>query len=350
MKRPVRLGIIGTGSMANVHAEAFRQIPDCQLVAALDVQAERVEKFAQVHMIPAAFTDAWAFFRNRDIDAVSIVAPDAFHAPLTLQALAAGKAVLCEKPLALNYSDASRMVRAARRRGLTNMVNFSYRNWPAIQAVAKLVHQGKLGDLRHVEASYLQAWLVSKAWGDWKTSDLWLWRLSQAHGSMGVLGDVGVHILDFVTFPAGPVRALSCRLKSFPKAPGNRIGAYHLDANDSAVMHLEFANGALGVVHTTRWCGGHANRLYLKIAGTRGTVEIDSDRTTSGYRISSGKDVHSGVWKEVSVAPVPKIYERFIKAVRTGKPGEPDFARGAEIQKLIDRCFESDKAGRTLKV
>ena len=119
--------------------------------------------------------------------------PDPYHAPLTLQALKAGKHVMCEKPLALNHRDAQRMLAAAVKAKRIHMVNLSYRNWSALQAVAKLVHGGGLGEIRHVEASYLQSWLVGNHWGDWRTSPTWLWRLSQKHGSQGVLGDIGVH-------------------------------------------------------------------------------------------------------------------------------------------------------------
>ncbi|WP_198529825.1 Gfo/Idh/MocA family protein [Geminisphaera colitermitum] len=343
--RIVRVAIIGTGRMANTHAKNFNAIKGCKLVAAADVDRARVEKFCAEHGIPAAgaYTDVTQMLASAGIDAVSIVTPDGFHAPLSIQCLRAGKHVLCEKPLALNYAEARTMVNAARKAGTINMVNLSYRNWPCIQAVHDLVRAGKLGELRHVEASYLQAWLASKVWGDWRTTPAWLWRLSSKHGSKGVLGDVGVHIVDFATFPAGPVANVYCKLKAFKKAPRNRIGEYTLDANDSAVMTVEFANGALGTIHTTRWSGGHANRLYLKISGTLGSIEIDSERTTTGYRICTGSDFDKAQWKDVTVKATPSNYQRFITSIRTGKQDQPDFERGAEVQKVLDACFQSDE-------
>jgi predicted dehydrogenase len=349
-KKTIRLAVLGTGGMANVHAERFNAIAGCKVVAAADVDLARASAFAEKHQIPSAFAGAKDLLKKADFDAVTIVTPDAFHAPLALECLKAGKHVLCEKPLALNYPDAKRMVAAARKSGAINMVNFSYRDWPAIQAVAAIIQKGEIGEVRHVEASYLQAWLASKIWGDWRTTPAWLWRLSSQHGSKGVLGDVGVHIVDFATFPVGPITSVFCRLKAFDKAPGNRIGEYTLDANDSAVLNVEFQNGALGTIHTTRWCGGHANRLFLKVAGTRGTVEIDSDRTTAGYRICAGKDLDKALWRDVAVTDVPNNYQRFIKAIRTGKQDQPDFARGAEIQKVLDACLVSDAEKRPVKV
>jgi len=349
-KAPIRLAILGTGGMANVHAERFAAIKNCRLVAAADVDLARAEEFAKKHKIPQAFQGSDALLAGAEFDAVSIVAPDPFHTPLALQCLKAGKHVLCEKPLALNAADANKMVVAARKAGVIAMVNFSYRDWPAIQAVTKLVQKGALGEIRHVEASYLQAWLVSKIWGDWRTTPAWLWRLSTKHGSRGALGDVGVHIVDFASFPVGPISSVYCRLKTFAKAPRNRVGKYLLDANDSAVLNVEFENGAIGTIHTTRWCGGHANRLFLKIAGTKGTVEIDSDRTTTGYRICSGANLDKGIWKDVEAPKTLNNYQRFIRAIQSGTPDQPDFACGAAAQKVLDACLLSDAEQRPVKV
>ncbi|MFV0337276.1 MAG: Gfo/Idh/MocA family protein [Chthoniobacterales bacterium] len=348
--KTIRIAIIGTGSMANVHVENFRSLRGCKLVAAVDLDLKRVRAFTEKHQIPAAFTDVKDLLRDVEFDAVSIVTPDASHAPLALQCLKAGKHVLCEKPLALNFPDARRMVAAAHKAKVINMVNFTYRNWPALHAIQKLVQDDDLGEIRHVDASYLQAWLVSKAWGDWRKEPNWLWRLSTKHGSKGVLGDVGVHILDFATFPVGAIKSIFCRLKAFPKAPKNRIGEYSLDANDSAVLNVEFANGALGSIHTTRWSGGHGNRLFLKISGTKGSVEFDSDHSVDQYKICTGKDIDKGLWKVKKARAVPTIFQQFVRSIQTGKQLQPDFARGAEIQKLLDLSFASDAKKQSVSV
>ena len=346
----VRLAILGTGGMANHHALQYRQIRGCEMVAAADVDPERVKAFCEKHEIRQAFSSVDDLLAGAEFDAVVVVTPDAFHAPLSIRCLEAGKHVLCEKPLALNHAEAKKMVAAADRAGRINMVNFSYRNWPAIHGIAKVIESGRLGDLRHVEASYLQTWLSSTVWGDWRSSPNWLWRLSTRHGSQGVLGDIGVHILDFATYPAGRIAEVYCKLKAFPKAPGNRIGAFRLDANDSAVMTVVFANGALGTIHTTRWASGHPNRLYLKISGTKGTVEFDSEKSIDSYRICAGRDLAKTIWKEVKAPRVLTNYQRFIRAVQTGEQVQPDFARGAEVQRLLDAGFESDRTGRPVRI
>jgi predicted dehydrogenase len=165
-----------------------------------------------------------------------------------------------------------------------------------------------------------------------------------------VLGDVGVHILDFASLPVRPIRRIQARLKTLTNIKGKRMGEYPLDANDSALMQVENANGALGVIHTTRWAIGHANSLYLRVHGTKGALRLDLDKSFNELEICLGKDIHKANWKTIKTSQTPSIYERFITAIQTGKQGEPDFARGAEIQKALDACFESDRLGKAVKI
>ncbi len=139
-------------------------------------------------------------------DAAVNSTPDGAHKATSLQLIAAGKPVFCEKPLAVNHADALEMTEAAESAGLVNMVNLTYRNAHAIQMARRMVEEGRIGTIRHFEASYLQSWLTSPHWGDWRTDERWLWRLSSAHGSKGVLGDIGIHILDFRLLRHDPQR------------------------------------------------------------------------------------------------------------------------------------------------
>ncbi len=339
--------------MANRHAEVFSTIADVELVAACDIDRSRAEAYAERHKIAKVFTRSADLLKEGGVDAVSVVTPDRFHAPLSIEALEAGKHVLCEKPLATSHADARRMVKAAQKAGTINMVNFSYRDSSAIHRAREWVQAGELGRIYHVEARYLQSWLTGQDWGDWRVEPAWLWRLSTAHGSKGVLGDIGVHILDFATYPVGPVRQLQARLKNFTeKAPGDRVDDYVLDANDSAFITLEFANGALGSVLTTRCATGHKNSVSLNIHGEKGALRIDLDDSfeiIERLRLDpqSGKSLP---WERLYTGRTPNIYERFAEAIRSGKPGEPDFARGAEIQALLDACETSEAEGRAVDI
>jgi predicted dehydrogenase len=344
-EKPVRLLIVGTGGMARHHAERFGAMPGVSLVAGIDTNADRLRAFNDTHGIPHGFASVDEALAWGEFDAVTNVTPDAVHHATTMPFLAARKHVLCEKPLAANYRDAREMADAAALAGVVNMVNLTYRNVAAVNEAARLVADGAIGEVRHFEASYLQSWLTQPAWGEWSTSDTWLWRLSKAHGSMGVLGDVGVHILDFATFAAGLVPTnVSCRLATFDKAPGGQIGNYVLDANDSAVMHLRLVNGATGVVHASRFASGHLNDLALKIYGTKGGLEVLGNNEKSILRGSLYEDMLSGTWRDLPAPPVPTNYQRFIAAVRAGTPVLPDFARGAALQRVLDQAVASDEA------
>ncbi|MDD5348586.1 MAG: Gfo/Idh/MocA family oxidoreductase [Chthoniobacteraceae bacterium] len=346
----IKLAIIGTGGMANTHADNFSQLRGCKIVAACDVDQKRVQEFAAKHKIPHTFTTVEDLLQWGRFDAASNVTPDPFHAPISLALLAGGKHVLCEKPLAVCYSDAAEMVRAARKAGVINMVNFSYRNHSAIHKAHALVSKGVLGRLLHVEATYFQSWLSQNGWGDWHTNPAWLWRLSTAHGSKGVLGDVGVHLLDFASYPAGDIASVYCRLKTFPKAPGGKIGEYRLDANDSAVITAEFTNGALGSLRTTRWATGHHNSITLALYGEEGALKIDLDRSGSELELCRVKQRKLGAWATVKCAKTPSMYQRFLTGIRTEVQDQPDFARGAAIQKALDACEQSHRESRTISL
>jgi len=347
----MRLLVVGTGGMANSHAQHFAAIEGVELVGAVDVDPSRARAFAEQHGIANVFTSlddaiAWDGF-----DAATNVTPDRAHHPTTLALLAAGKHVMCEKPLAENYAKADEMARAAEASGLVTMVNLTYRNVAPLQKARAMVLAGEIGHVRHVEASYLQSWLVSKAWGNWATESQWLWRLSTKHGSNGVLGDVGIHILDFAGYgAASDVEHIFARLKAFDKAPDNRIGEYDLDANDSFTMTVDFANGALGVIHASRWATGHLNELRLRMHGDRGALEVI--HSTEGSRLQGclGEDVEKAVWREIDAGTVPTNYQRFAAAVAARQQVEPGFRHAADLQKVLDLAIETEKERRELKV
>lgn len=340
----MRLLILGTGWMAQEHARRFSAIEGVDIVAAVDVDPARVGEFADGFNIPNRFTSLEAALEWGAFDAVANVTPDRIHHATTMALIAAGKPVLCEKPLAENFGKAIEMAQAAEAAGIVNMVNLTYRSVAALQKARQMVQAGEIGTVRHVEASYLQSWLVSKFWGDWRSDPKWLWRLSRGHGSNGVLGDVGIHILDFASYGAAlHIDHVFCRLRTFDKAPGSHIGEYGLDANDSFAMTLDFSNGAFGVVHASRWATGHLNELRLRIYGDRGGIEVVYNLDGSHLKACVGANVDDAIWEELDAGAVPSNYQRFADAVRTGVQGEPSFRHAAELQKVLDLAVVSDE-------
>ncbi len=337
-----RLLLLGTGGIAGQHMEEFGQLSECRIVACADALPGRAAAYAEKNGIAQAFDGLDAALAWGEFDAAINATPDGVHKDTTLQLIAAGKHVFCEKPLAPNHADALEMTEAAERAGLVNMVNLTYRNSPALQLARQMVEAGELGDLRHVEASYRQSWLVGKAWGDWRAMDQWLWRLSSEHGSTGVLGDVGIHILDFATYGAADdIASLNAELVTFPKAEGDRIGKYRLDANDSMAMTARFGSGALATILATRYATGHLNDLELKLHGTKGALWVETNGKTSSLKGCFGKDIDDAVWRDIALKETRRNARRFIDALTSGINGDPSFRRAADMQKLIDAAFVS---------
>ncbi|MFD2238576.1 Gfo/Idh/MocA family protein [Aureimonas populi] len=349
MSREQRLLILGTGAIAARHAEHFAVLPGIRLVAAADNVHDRAASFAATHRIEHAFGSLDEALEWGAFDAAVNSTPDGVHKATSLKLIAAGKSVFCEKPLAVNHADAMEMTLAAEAAGVINMVNLTYRNAHAIQMARRMVEAGEIGPIRHVEASYLQSWLTARTWGDWRTDERWLWRLSSAHGSRGVLGDIGIHILDFVTFGTGlDIASLQARMKTFEKADGGALGPYRLDVNDSVAMTVEMSNGALGVVHMTRYATGNLNDLNLAVYGEKGALRIWANHAASRLEICAGADIETARWKPVDCPQTPRNEERFALALLSDINGQPDFRHAANIQKLLDLCFVSDEEGRRL--
>jgi len=339
----IKLAILGTGWWAGVHADEYAKDPRTSVVAVCGTSQNKAQAFATERGIPRAYGDFETLLADGGIDAVAVVTPDKTHCKYSIRALEAGLHVLCEKPLAYTLEEAKRMATAATKSGRVNMVNFSYRKSAALARAVKMVKKGELGHIYHAEARYLQNWLLAKDQGDWRTERKWLWRLSTAHGSKGALGDIGVHILDFATLPLGPVKSIHCRMKTFDKAPGNRIGEYALDANDSALMDMEFESGTLCNIAVTRLANGRPNKVTLAIYGEKASINIDLDESWDVLEVAKlsaeGKQLP---WERIECPPEPSIYQSFINGIENGTKPQPDFARGLEIQKLLDACEHSE--------
>lgn len=340
----VRLAIIGTGSMANTHAAEFAKIEGCEVVACSDIVPGRARAFADKHGIASAYENNEEMLDKETVDAIDVVTTDEQHKPPVLMVCERGLHVMCEKPLSLTLDNANDMVAAAKAKGLLTAVNFSYRNSPATQKAAEMVAAGAIGRVIHVEGAYLQCWIPSKCWGDWHTAEAFLWRMSSRHGSLGVLGDVGVHLYDLVSFVAGDIDEISCDLGNFDKDV-NKLGDYVFDANESAVANVRFKNGALGTLHTSRWAVGHGNTVSMSIYGDKGALDLNLDRPApETLKACLGENVDKCIWENVECEDTPNMYRRFVDAVREGKQGQTSFEGGAKVQAYLDASMRSVEA------
>ena len=354
----VRIGIIGTGNMGSTHAAAYKKMPDARLAVCYDTISERAQKCQQEYGVEHVASSAEELFER--CDAVVIATPDRDHSSLTIKALAAGKHVLCEKPLTCTIAEAREVAAAAKAASAKHqihMIDFSYRRSAAAQEAMRLARKGALGEIRHVHSSYLQSWIPARpAWNkddDWRSSYL-LWKLCTSEGSGGVLNDLGCHLLDLTTACSEDLTAIRCDLRSFPKPlDGKTYTTYEgkkLDANDTAVLSLQFASGGIGLAHTTRWATGYTNAIHVEVHGSEGAIRFDLDQSYEALDFCTGEARHRAKWERQVLRAAPSVFERFVKAVATGQQDQPDILRGAQIQAYMEAAFRSATSGAWEKI
>jgi predicted dehydrogenase len=289
---PLRIAMIGHAFMGAAHSHAWRNahrffdlplLPVMQVVVGRDGgrAAEAAERFGWAE----ASTDWRAVVERDDIDLVDICTPGNTHHEIALAALAAGKHVLCEKPLANSVSEAEEMAAAAEAalgRGTYAMCGFTYRRVPALSLARELVAEGRLGTIRQVRAQYLQDWLSDP--------DAPLtWRMDKTLAGSGALGDIGAHVIDATQWITGQsITGVSALLETFvtsrPVAgqasglggAGDTTGERGpVTVDDAAWFTARFEGGAVGSFEATRFALGRKNAIRIEINGTDGSLAFD---------------------------------------------------------------------------
>ena len=273
---PLRAGIIGTGFIGPVHLEALRRI-GVPVTALCDVPG-RVEAAAKRYGIPEAFDDYRAMLRSSNVDVVHITAPNRLHCEMSLAALEAGKHCVCEKPLAMNTRETARIVKLARARRTVFAVNYNVRFYPAVLQLKSLVTGGELGEIIHVNGSYLQDWLFKDTDYNWRL-------LPQEGGRLRAVADIGTHWMDTVSFILG-ARITSVfadlgtfhktrqrplgEVETFARAEGKvRYASYAVKTEDFASVLLRFDNGARGNLGVSQVAAGRKNCIRIEIYGSK---------------------------------------------------------------------------------
>ncbi|MFI2274105.1 MULTISPECIES: Gfo/Idh/MocA family protein [Catenuloplanes] len=288
--------MVGYAFMGEAHSQAWRtvnRVYDLPVRARMSLIAGR----DKANVAAAAdrlgwdeHTTDWRDLINRDdIDLVDICTPGDSHAEIACAALAAGKHVLCEKPLANTVEEARAMVAAAdtaRERGVRAMCGFTYRRVPAVTFMRQLIADGRLGDLRHVRAVYLQDWITDPEFP-------LVWRLQKDKAGSGALGDIGAHIIDMTQFVTGQsitgVSGLTetfVRERPLPSADGAALGAAkaaetskgQVTVDDAALFVARLSGGAVATFEATRMATGRKNGLRIEVNGTKGSLAFDLER------------------------------------------------------------------------
>ncbi|GAA1175121.1 Gfo/Idh/MocA family protein [Nesterenkonia xinjiangensis] len=373
MPEPVRIAIIGHAFMGAAHAHAWRTAPrffdlprqpEATLLVGRD--EARTQAAADRLGIPEIATDWRSAVTRPDIDVVDICTPGDTHAAIAEAALAAGKHVLCEKPLANSVAEAESMAAAAAQaaqRGVRTFCGFSYRRTPALALARRFVEEGRLGEIRHVRAQYLQDWLSD--------ADAPLtWRLDKETAGSGALGDIGAHSVDAAQWVSGqhiegvsalmhtfvtsrPVSGSSQGLGGAGDLSGER-GPVTVD--DAAAFTARFSGGAVGVFEATRFALGRRNANRLEINGSKGSVAFDFERMNQLEYFDGGDPQEAQGFRTIHVTDAVHPYtdhwwpvghglgygDLFVHqvadvltALDTEEPARPDFQEALDVQRVL---------------
>lgn len=273
---PLRAGVIGTGFIGPVHIEALRRL-GIPVVGLCDLP-DRVANAARRLGIPQAFSDYREMLKSQDIDVVHITAPNRFHCQMAMDTLEAGKHCICEKPLAMNTGETKRVLKRAHSAKTVFAVNYNVRFYPAILQLRHLLAAGELGDIIHVNGSYMQDWLFKETDYNWRL-------LPQEGGKLRAVADIGTHWMDTVSFLLNaPIRSVFADLATWHKTRRRPLGevetfarpdarrkyaTYPVKTEDFASVLLEFANGARGNLAVSQVASGRKNSIRIEIYGSR---------------------------------------------------------------------------------
>ncbi len=343
----IRAGVVGTGFWANsVHMAAYRDHPQARVLGVCDVEIERARSAARTFGAEFVTRDYMELVTRDDIDVVNVVTPNVVHAPVALAALEAGKHVMCEKPLAMSYSEAEQLARAAAEAGVKTGINFTYRGHPAARFARHLVEQGQIGRIFHVNAFYMQGWLVNP-------EVPMVWRLRKEMTGTGALGDLGSHIVDLVEWLTGErIVSLVSDMQTFvedrPLADGSGTG--RVDVDDGATFLTRFGNGAMGTFVSSRYGTARPNYQRIEIYGDKGALVYSWEDTDNIQAAVGPVSVRESQMLSI---PVPQRFkptrrgaadrfgttqnmQHFVEAILEDKEMVPNFRDGLRNQEVLE--------------
>ena len=375
----IGVGMIGYAFMGKAHSLAWHtvsrafDVPLRPRLAAICGRDKAAAQAAADRLGWAAVETDWrALIARDDVQLIDISAPGDMHAPIAIAALAAGKHVLCEKPLANTLAEAEAMKAAADAAypsGARAMVGFNYRRVPALALARRLVEQGRLGTLRHFRAVYLQDWLTDP-------DAPMTWRMQAERAGSGALGDLGAHIVDLARYLTGDeVAGVSAVSATFtperPYADGSGTGTVTVD--DAVVFAGRLASGALASFEVTRCAAGRKNGLRVELNGSAGSLAFDLERLnelevftvagdpggddgdTSGFRrvlVTEGRHPYlSAWWPPGHVLGWEHTFTHqaadLLTAIADGGQPRPSFGDGLAVQRVLDAVARSAASGNS---
>jgi predicted dehydrogenase len=354
----IKAAVVGTGFIGVVHVEALRRLG----VEVMGVVGSSPERAAAKPGLPAPYPSFEAMLADPAVDVVHLTTPNHLHFAQVRDVLAAGKHVVCEKPLAMNSEETAELLRLAEESGLVHAVNFNIRFYAQNQAARSRVARGEIGDVRLISGGYLQDWLLYDT--DWN------WRLDPAAGgSLRAVGDIGSHWIDLVTFITGRhVEAVMADLTTFinvRKQPTGPVETFSgatagetvdtvMETEDAAGLLLRLTGGARAVATISQVSAGRKNRLSWEIDGSQAAIAWHSEAPEElwiGHRERPNELLlrEAGDYPPGHAEGFPDTFKHLYRAVYTavangGPPDEPDyptFADGHEEALIADAIARS---------
>jgi len=368
----VRVAMIGYGFMGKVHSHAWRtmnhffpEAPKVEMSVICGRSAEALESARIQFGWNEAEVDWKKVIARSDIDIIDICTAGDSHEEIAVAALKSGKHVICEKPLANNGAEAKLMAEAAiaaSKNGVKSMVAFNYRRVPALALAKEFIEAGKIGEIFHIRANYLQDWIIDPEFP-------LVWRLDKKISGSGALGDLAAHIVDASYFLTGSkVTSVSGQLKTFIKErplPGAYTGLVAsgssgrgtVTVDDTAIFTANFANGAVGIFEATRFAAGRKNAMSIEINGSKGSLYFnfedmnellfhDHTETSSlaGFKkilATDGEHPYVAAWWPpghiigYEHTFIHEMYD-FVTAIAKDKQASPSFSDGLYVQNVLD--------------
>ncbi len=371
MKNTLNVAMIGCGFMGRTHANAYLNCtrffdlpykPVRKVVTGLS--AAEVKPFADRWGWQEYTTDWRKVIERKDIDLVDICVPNHMHHEIALYAIAAGKMIACEKPLALNKHQALEMAEAVANGGMPNMIWFNYRGVPAVALAKQIIDEGRLGRIYHYRGFYLQDWTINPKVPVGGNAT---WRLDVNLAGSGVTGDLLAHTFDSALWLNGPLDSLTAMTETFikerPQADDqNRKTAVGID--DAAAALARFQNGSLGIFESTRYACGRKSQNVLEIYGEKGGITWDMEILHELHYYNHADDSLVRGWRTISVWDADHPYMKhwwvpgcqigyehtfihlladFLDGLAKDEKKAPDFQDGLATQIVCDALLESAK-------
>ena len=340
----MRIGIIGTGFGSKIHVPGFRRLEDVEVVGIAGHDAKKTEEIAQKLGIARAFSTWQELVADPEIDAVSIATPPYLHAEIARVAIAKGKHILCEKPLAMDVAEAEELARLAKEANVTNMVDFEFRVVPHFEVLKEELNAKTIGTINQVHITWLTG-------GRARPGVKFGWQNETRFGG-GALMNIGSHVIDYVEWLFGSIASVTAQLDiRKPMTEGDRVA----DADDTCSMFLKLADGTPVTVSFSNVAIAGRGHL-IDVYGQTGSYRLENTNlkdTINGFRLY--KIGFDEIAEEISAPEFPayqetstdgrldaftEIAKRFVGGIRTKTSPSPSFEDGVRVQRVIEKVMK----------